>query len=180
MPDHLKRYQDTGNLHFVTFSCCDRQPCLSSQSAKETFLRSLESARQHYEFCVFSYVIMPEHVHLLLSEPKTSSLATALQALKISVSKQLPEKPFWQRRYYDFNVFSRNKHIEKLKYIHRNPVHRGLVENPQDWLWSSFNHYASGFLGVVEVESDWTTARREGLTLPPTWPPPTSTGKERR
>jgi putative transposase len=72
-----------------------------------------------------------------------------------------PQRPFWQARYYDFNVFTERKHIEKLRYIHRNPVKRGLVERPEDWQWSSFRHYATGERGTVEIESIWTAALRE-------------------
>jgi putative transposase len=69
--------------------------------------------------------------------------------------------PFWQARYYDFNVFSAAKHTEKLRYMHRNPVVRGLVSKPDDWPWSSFRHYATGHEGTVEIESFWTASRRE-------------------
>lgn len=59
----------------------------------------------------------------------------------------------WQVRYYDFNVFSERKRIEKLRYIHRNPVERGLVQAPEEWEWSSFRHYLTGEKGRVEIES---------------------------
>jgi putative transposase len=101
---------------------------------------------------------MPEHVHLLLSEPKETMLAKALQALKLSVAVQRRERPFWHARYYDFNVFTEAKRVEKLRYIHRNPVQRGLVMQPADWQWSSFRHYWSGERGVVEIASLSTAA----------------------
>jgi putative transposase len=69
-------------------------------------------------------------------------------------------------RYYDFNVHSEEKHVEKLKYMHRNPVTRGLVTHPEDWKWSSFRHYLTGEIGTVEVESSWTAGRRAGLKIP--------------
>jgi putative transposase len=84
---------------------------------------------------------MPEHVHLLVSEPEEKSLATAIGALKLSISKQSPQRPFWQTRYYDFNVYTHNKQIEKIKDMHRNPVTRGLVTKPEDWPHSSYRHY---------------------------------------
>ena len=91
-----------------------------------------------------------------------------MQALKQSVSRTLalraPE-PFWQARYYDFNVWSEEKRAEKLRYIHRNPVRRGLVERPEDWQWSSFRHYATGGEGVVEIESEWTARKREAMGI---------------
>ena len=104
---------------------------------------------------------MPEHVHLLLSEPKKAALSKALQALKLSVSVQSEQRPFWQARYYDFNVFTPDKRVEKLRYMHRNPVKRGLVSQPSEWAWSSFRHYATGEQRVAEVESDWTAAKRD-------------------
>ena len=58
--------------------------------------------------------------------------------------------------------------MEKLRYIHRNPVTRGLVERPGDWLWSSFRHYVTGADGVVQIESQWTARRREKLGIMPT------------
>jgi REP element-mobilizing transposase RayT len=57
----------------------------------------------------------------------------------------------WQRRFYDFVVFSEKKRVEKLRYMHRNPVQRGLVVEPQQWLWSSFRHHAYGERGPVLV-----------------------------
>lgn len=106
---------------------------------------------------------MPEHVHLLVSEPQEAILSKAIQALKLSVSVQRGERPFWQARYYDFNVHSELKRTEKLRYMHRNPVKRGLVEQPAQWPWSSFRHYATCERGTVEIESFWTEARRQGL-----------------
>ena len=74
--------------------------------------------------------------------------------------------PFWQTRYYDFNVWTAKKRIEKLPYLHRNPVKRGLVEKPEDWAWSSFRHYVTGIEGAVEIESEWTGRRRERMGMP--------------
>ncbi len=160
MTTGLVRYQVTGDLHFVTFSCFQRRPYLASPESKNLFEDALERMRQRYGFFVSGYVVMPEHVHLLVSEPEAGILARALQAIKLSVWVRRSERPFWQRRYYDFNVFSDKKRIEKLRYIHRNPVTRGLVKRPEDWAWSSFRHYASGVEPLVEIASPWTAARR--------------------
>jgi putative transposase len=161
VPQSLVRYQNSGDLHFVTFSCYRRQQHLRSAAARDLFERSLETMRVRYDFFVSGYVVMPEHVHLLLGEPKRAALAKALQALKLSVAVQRNERPFWQARYYDFNVFTDRKRIEKLKYMHRNPVTRGLVAEPENWAWSSFRHYRSGERGIVEIESPWTAVARD-------------------
>jgi len=106
---------------------------------------------------------MPEHVHLLLSEPQRGTLADAIKSLKQGVSRRLigEAEHFWQKRYYDFNVHDHDQFLEKLRYIHRNPVKRGLCESPEDWEWSSFRHYATGLEGRVEIESEWTARKRE-------------------
>ena len=160
MPRGLIRYQQCGCFHFLTFSCFRRQPRLGSAPARELFEDALERARIRYRLVVAGYVVMPEHVHLLVSEPRKAVLATAIQAVKLSVARRRGERPFWQPRYYDRNVHTAEEVTEKLNYIHRNPVKRGLVTGPEDWPWSSFRHYASGERGTVEVESLWTAARR--------------------
>jgi putative transposase len=171
MTQGLKRYQSTGDLHFITFSCYQRRPYLASAQASSLFEQSLERTRSRYRFCVIGYVIMPEHVHLLLSEPALTPLATALHALKLSVSKRSTQHPFWAHRYYDFNVFTTRKQMEKLRYLHRNPVSRGIVARPEDWQWSSFRHYATGIRGIVEISSYWMPMDRESRLSATAIPP---------
>ena len=115
---------------------------------------------------------MPEHVHLLLSEPDKDTLAVAIKSLKQGVSRRLigAAEHFWQKRYYDLNVRDYDQLVEKLKYIHRNPVKRGLCAAPEDWEWSSFRHYATGMEGRMEIESEWTPRKRDraaGRLCPP-------------
>lgn len=171
MPSHLKRYQHDGSYHYITFSCYRRLPLLETAGAKETFESTLEQVRRMYQPWVFGYVVMPEHVHLLVSEPQRGELKAALQMLKQLVSRRVEDRdelePLWQPRYYDFNVFTQRKFVEKLRYIHRNPVSRGLVKSPEDWRWSSFRHWMYGEDGTVEIESEWTFRKRERMGMGP-------------
>jgi putative transposase len=153
MVEGLERRQGEGDLQFVTFSCYQRRDHLENAAARDLFEEALARMCRCHQFDVFGYVVMPEHVHLLLGEPAKNLLAVALQALKISVSKRAKESPFWQARYYDFNVFTWSKRVEKLDYIHWNPVKRGLVEKPEDWLWSSCRYYQTGVEGRVKISS---------------------------
>ncbi len=166
MPSRLKRFQQAKDIHFLTFSCHDRLPYLATPAARDLFERTLEQIRRRYVFHVFGYVIMPEHVHLMVSEPGRGMLDRAIQSLKTSISKQSAQHPFWLARYYDFNVHSEEKRVEKLRYMHRNPVMRGLVARPEDWKWSSFRHYLTGEVGTIEIESFWVAGKRAGLMLP--------------
>ena len=159
------RHHQTGEFHFLTFSCYSRRPYLSTPTAIELLEDALERMRLRYLFVVAGYVVMPEHVHLLVSEPRRALLSRAIQAVKLSVSMRSRQRPFWQAHYYDFNVSSHEKFVEKLRYIHRNPVARGLVAKPEDWKASSYRHYQTGARGTVEIESEWT-ARQRGGQLP--------------
>ena len=121
--------------------------------------------RVRYRFAVIGYVVMPERVHLLISEPSISEAMISdpskiIQAVKLSVSRRLAiagefSGRFWQSRFYDFNLWGQQKEVEKLKYVHRNPVVRGLVASPEDWRWSSYRSYAYGEPGLVRI-NDWT------------------------
>jgi putative transposase len=82
MPPNLRRFQQTAHLHFITFSCYRRQPKLVTWAARARFEESLEQARRCYGMGVLGYVVMPEHVHLLVSEPDKGQLSVAIQALK--------------------------------------------------------------------------------------------------
>jgi putative transposase len=171
MPTGLRRYYGSDDLHFVTCSCYQRRPLLGSAHHRDLFLETLEEVRRSYDFVVFGYVVMPEHIHLLLSEPQRTNLSVVMQVLKQRAagkilrrlrdrsdpaqswlwSNPLTEGHIWQKRFYDFNVFTERKRVEKLRYMHRNPVKRGLVLEPEQWPWSSYRHYAHGEAGPVLV-----------------------------
>jgi putative transposase len=181
---HVKpvRYQEQRCLHFIMFSCYRRMPLLNRLAAREIFEAELERVRVWYGCYITGYVVMPEHVHLLISEPERSKLSVVIQMLKQITSQKLRAKHlprFWQIRYYDFPAWSEAKCIEKLRYIHRNPVKRGLVERPEDWKWSSFVHYTTGMAGIVEIESQWTARRREqmGVLVVRAHPPARNAGR---
>jgi putative transposase len=115
---------------------------------------------------------MPEHIHVLISEPAKGTPSTVIQVLKQRVSRRLRRKKhnatgqfclpfvggndalrrFWQRRFYDFNVWSLKKKAEKLHYMHMNPLKRKLVDYPRDWPWSSFSFYSDLKSGLIRID----------------------------
>jgi putative transposase len=159
MPKNLKRYYGRGHLHFLTWSCYRRKPLLGSVRARNRSLKNLDEVRQRHRFRLVGYVVMPEHVHLLIGEPERGTPSTVVQVLKqrfsrwmrrrkrnrssaqLQLWKQGEAPRFWQRRFYDFNVWSEKKKGEKLHYMHNNPVKRKLVAHPMQWPWSSFSFY---------------------------------------
>src|SRR6266436_4156782 len=164
MANKLIRHYGRNHLHFITFTCYRRLPLLRSVHARNVFVHILGEIRDRYGFSLVGYVVMPEHVHLLIGEPAIGTPSTVIQVLKQRVSRRLRRKPrnkissqqlrlpfrqandllpqFWQPRFYDFNVWSQTKFVEKLHYMHMNPIKRKLVTHPRDWPWSSFSFYA--------------------------------------
>jgi putative transposase len=181
MPQNLKRYHHSEQSHFITFSCHHRRPLFQTDEGKTTFEIALERIRQKFDLRIYAYVIMPEHVHLLVSEPEQGLLSEALKSLKQGVSRRLlgDGDHFWQKRYYDFNVRNAHQFSEKLRYIHRNPVKRGLCKQPEDWQWSSFRHYATGVEGRAEIESEWTARKREQKEEARTPAPPSRSSQQK-
>src|ERR1700733_1486032 len=162
MKPRLRRRYGLGQLHFITCSCYRRMPLLGTQRARQLFLMALSEVRERYDFALIGYVVMPEHIHLPISEPNVGNPSVVMQVLKQRVSRAMHRRrrrtrseqkwlweevpvrknqPFSQRRFYDFNVWSAKKRNEKVNYMHFNPVKRGLVAHPKDWLWSSYGFY---------------------------------------
>ncbi len=172
MAHNLIRHYGRGHLHFITFTCCRRLPVLRSAHAKNVFVKFLGEVRDRYGFSLVGYVVIPEHIHLLIGEPVKGTPSTVIQVLKQRVSLQLRRKKrrpagqlsltfaegnespprFWQRRFYDFNVWSLKKRVEKHHYIHMNPLKRKLVDHPKDWPWSSFAFYSSKKNFLIRIE----------------------------
>ena len=129
MPRGLYRIHHSRTAHFITFTCYHRHPHLADPAIRDLFVQSLERTRALYRMKVYGFVVMPEHVHLLISEPERGTVANAIQSLKIASAKRgkraLPTRNtqlrFWQKRYYDRNESEHKEFIEKLRYIHRNP-----------------------------------------------------------
>ncbi len=175
MPTGLRRYYGQGHLHCIAVSCYRRLPLLKSARARDVFVRELARVRDELGFRLVGYVVMPEHVHLLMSEPPRGTPSTVLQKLKLRVARKMrkrrksapagqmrlpfeecgePLRAFWQARFYDFNVYSERKRIEKLEYMHANPIHRKLVEHPKDWSWSSRGFYARTGKVLIRMDAE--------------------------
>ena len=174
MTKGLVRHYGHGHLHFITFSCYRRLPLLGSVRARNVFVKILGEVRDRYGFSLVGYVVMPEHVHLLISEPLRGTPSTLMQVLKQRVSRKLRRRRrvsaaqlklrfeqeededrlirFWQRRFYDFNVWSLKKKVGKLQYMHVNPLKRKLVAHPKDWPWSSFSFYSKNKHGLIRID----------------------------
>jgi len=172
MPKGLRRRYGLGHLHFITCSGYRRLPLLASVRARNLFVKILGEVRDGYGFALVGYVVMPEHIHVLISEPAKGTPSTIMQVLKQRVSRQLRGKThtqtkqlglriqrsdhslpqFWEPRFYDFNIWSQAKFVEKLHYMHMNPLKRKLVAHPRDWPWSSFSFYEEKESGLLRID----------------------------
>ena len=150
-------YDDSGDAHFVTFSCYKRRRLLDHEAARVIVVETLREQLPRQQTTCVGFCVMPHHVHALLWFPEPGSLSTFMKYWKQRSSGRIKEflrmrltsyaghidvsDPVWQPRFYDFNVHSEKKLSEKLNYMHNNPVTAGLVELPVDWRYSSARWY---------------------------------------
>jgi putative transposase len=172
-----KRYNHPGELHFLTFACFRNQPFLKYERPKQWLADSLKAACQKHDFKLNAYVFMPTHVHLLVgSDPTEYNISLFLLAIKKPVTLKarqiilanrghrnvnmfMDRQPngterfrFWQRGGgYDRNVISAVEMIEKVTYIHNNPVRAGLSQLPEVYAWSSACAYEGKDCGRVPI-----------------------------
>ncbi len=156
----LRHFDDLNTVRFVTFSCFQRRPLLTDSSVVNTLLETVAEIRLKHQLKLFAYVIMPEHVHLVIHPPEYLRLGPVIGELKSKsagriISSGVPSLPdgcrvmkngvfrrvFWQSRCYDHNCRTDEIVLEKIHYCHKNPVNRGLVSSPEKWQWSSFNWF---------------------------------------
>ena len=155
-------WDEPGHAHFVTFSCYQRLPLLTRDRTRRWVIAAMQKTRQNLAVALWAYVIMPEHVHVLLYPLQAHyEMRRILAALKRPVSDAAREHltqsgstdwlerlsvnypsrrvfRFWQPGGgYDQNVFREKTVPAVIEYIHANPVRREMVKNPTDWEWSS-------------------------------------------
>ena len=172
------RIEDLSNARELTFSCYRGFKFLSSDLTRQWFVEQLDWARTEFSLDLWSYVIMPEHAHVLVyPRGNLANVGVAMGKVKEKVARLAFEyievnAPDWleritvkegkrvRRRFwqpgsgYDRNVVEQSTLAKMINYIHLNPVRRKLVVRPEDWQWSSARWYA-GILPVV-LEMDKT------------------------
>ncbi|MBS0191502.1 MAG: transposase [Phycisphaerales bacterium] len=156
-PHRKKLHRREHGTRFITFSCFRRLPLLGKAGARNIFVESLYEAREQFGFALYAWVIMPEHVHILMHTRSKAPMATILKSIKLKTSIRILTRwkelrapillkilgptgspRFWQPGGgFDRNVRDNDEFMRELRYVHRNPVKRGLVEKPEWWEWSS-------------------------------------------
>ncbi len=169
-----KIFDIEGHAFFVTFSCYRRLSLLGRDRCKRMVLGSLDSLSRSHQVGIVGYCVMPNHVHVLLRPARSGLLSTFMQQWKRITSASIQDffhlgqpddrSPFskyvrdkageihvWQAKYYPFNVYTPAKAVEKLEYMHNNPVRAGLVKDPCDWPWSSAAYFLKGKASPVRL-----------------------------
>ncbi len=151
---------DELRAHFITFSCYHHRRLLDHDRAKRVLLGVLNSQLASRQASCVGFVVMPDHVHAVVWFPVPNQLSVFVQQWKRLSSHHVGQlvhrkliryaekignnDPFWQAKYYSFNLYNEDKVREKLTYMHENPVRAGLVARSCDWAFSSARHYEQG------------------------------------
>ncbi len=169
----MKRIEHSNHARFLTFSCYQQMPLFKNDAIKDAFVEQIDKARQKTSFHLLAWVIMPEHVHLLIW-PKVSEfpaskvswwlkrdfacrVITRWRELDASILENIQtpggKHRFWQHGGgYDRNIVDGHELMEKIRYIHANPVRRSLVARPEEWKWSSARWYAGMREGGLTID----------------------------
>jgi REP element-mobilizing transposase RayT len=141
---------------------------------------SLNFYRYKQTFKLLGYVIMPDHVHLVIwpfGESAVSDIMrdhkkfTATRIIRQAKVEGITEwitafqragketrrsnNKVWQDSYWDENIYTERFLRQKLNYIHRNPLQAGLVEHPVDYAYSSYRNYELGEEWLIEIDRGW-------------------------
>jgi putative transposase len=168
---HLKHFDNLNTVRFITFSCYRRQQLLVVPNVIQMFLSAVAEARNKHCFRLLGYAIMPEHVHLVIHPPDGILVGPMIGEIKSLSGRDIIAKSFiqlpvncrvnrngkerwafWQPRCYDHNCRTPEIVLEKINYCHNNPVKRGLVSEPGDWRWSSYNWYIGKRDVPIEID----------------------------
>jgi putative transposase len=136
------RFQ-SGKMFFVTMSTLDRQPRFLDNSSAQAVLDSLQFFRQRKEFELYAYVIMPDHIHVLVRLFPPLMFSAWARRFKSYTTHALGRKSLWQTGSWTKDIESQDILTQKLSYIHSNPVRKNLCDDPAAYPWSSAREYYS-------------------------------------
>jgi putative transposase len=151
----LRRIEQRDRYFFVTTNLargCGRL----DDSERDIVLQMVALQLDKKSFWLFGYVVMPDHVHLLI-RPRENDLSSAMRKVKAAAGTRIMSRrkklgSLWQPKYFDHIIRRVRDFWEKLEYIHKNPVEAGLVVRPEDWRWSSYGAYAPGGKATVGID----------------------------
>jgi putative transposase len=120
-------------------------------------LQAFEDARRRVGFVICSYVIMPDHWHALIWPPPPLTISTSIQQMKFIAARRLNQHrgtkgTVWLHQFWDRFVRSKRELERRMEYLEFNPVRKGLVSRPEDWVWSSFSHHRGAEAPILRVE----------------------------
>lgn len=168
----MKRINNPNHARYLTFSTYRGTELFCTKPICDLFVDQLRVTRDRHVFYLYAWVLMPNHVHMLLREPSDGCVSDILKTLKLGLSKRMSNRlsefdaPILDRQYdeqgtrriwqrgggYDRNIVSDHEFDEKVQYIHMNPVRAELVRTPLDWAWSSARWWSGDREGQISCD----------------------------
>ncbi len=161
-----------GALHFLTGNIARQLPIFEQAACCGAFIDVCCNLKERWPFKLISYVLMPDHIHLIVN-PKDGRIRELAGALKSMSARRLideatdfsflREKPdpdgsihqVWQESFKALPLWSDWMIWQKVNYIHNNPVKSGLVRSASEYRWSSFRSFYFGESEPIRIDKDW-------------------------
>ena len=166
-----------GPVFYITTVVHNRLPLFTRPAYIIPLFDSLHFYRSRYHFRLHGYVFMPDHLHLLIQPQQPADVDAIMRDYKGFTARRIvhqaqaeedanllaqlsdrssrSEHQVWQASFWEQDVFSHEYMREKLVYLHRNPIRAGLVQNPEDYPYSSYRSYQTGEQWFIEVDQNW-------------------------
>ncbi len=118
----------------ITTNVKGKHPLFLEPGHAREAINALYFTQEKLPFFLYSFVIMPDHCHFLLKAPKENSISRIMYTFKRAVVFQVGQGALWQPR---FHLVIPDRIRQVIRYIHMNPVKKGLCEKPEEYPWSS-------------------------------------------
>ena len=154
---NIRRYYEAGYSYFVTTVVQERRPIFTDDRTCKILLITVEYFKLILDYKIYAYCIMPDHLHLILHPVGKQDLSYIMQMIKGSFARKFNKMnnlngQVWQKRFYDEGVRDVNMLMQKMEYIHNNPIRKNIAASLEDYSYSSYHHYFGNNRNVLGVD----------------------------
>ena len=156
----FRRYIFPNTAYFVTTNVFERRAIFADPHLCNLLITCLGWCRKTMEFALLAYVVMPDHLHLILAPSEKTSLPDIMRRFKSYTGRVIGEElkssgGIWQPRYYDHALRDRSGLLKTIEYVHHNPVAAGLVESSGSYKFSSYQAYFRPGREMLSIDASW-------------------------
>ena len=156
---NIRRYFEDGCAYFITTKTYNNLPIFNDEKNCKIILVTLEFFKLVLDYKIFAYCLMPDHLHIILRTMDRYNFSYIMKMIKGNFARKYNKMnsktgKVWQKAFYDEGIRNMNMLLQKIEYIHNNPVRAKIVTSPELYPFSSYNYYVGeNYIGIPEIDS---------------------------